>query len=383
MFRTGDAAELASADEVAELRRRVAELETLRDRVTELESLRNRVAELEAENAELFVLQQVFTTISSSLSVDDILSTIMRGIHEALHFRRVILFDVADDTLRRRLETGTGGMVRASDETGPVTCGPVLLRMLDAESLEFHIGEGADGEAPVPDPHGQYIMLTLVSRETVRGLFYVDGAPSGHVTESHLRVLLDFSSQGALAIENARLLSETKRLLEETQRLAATDPLTGLPNRRALEELLVHEIHNAIRYDEPLAFAMFDLDDLKKINDSGGHAAGDRALVAFANILKRVSRKGDVVARFAGDEFSLIMARTDREAASIGVERIFKALNEEGLHCSIGVALLPQDGREKDAIFYAADEALYVAKKSGKNRFVFSDTIRRGADGPV
>lgn len=363
MSRAGDTPEL------------VAENEELRKQVAELEELRKRIAELEAEYDELFVLQQVFATLNSTLNIDDILSTVLRGIHEALRFRRVVLFDVQQGTIRRRLETGPDGLLAHTGETTELRMTAALRRILE-RGLDFHVGTPDDEQSPIDAPRGEFCMLSLVSRDTVRGVLYVDDAPTGQISDSHVRMLLNFANQAAIALENARLYGETKRLLEVTQRLAATDPLTGLANRRALEDLLEHEIHNSSRHGHTLAYAIFDLDDLKKINDSQGHAGGDAALRNFANVIKAGSRRGDIVARYAGDEFVLVMSQTNRAAAQLGIERIFQMLEREGIRSTVGIAMLPADGTTERELFYAADEALYEAKKRGKNRFLFHDGIQ-------
>ncbi len=342
--------------------------------VAEIEELRRRVARLETENAELLVLQQVFSTINSTLNIDDILSTVLRGVHVALHVQRAILFDVEDGFLKRRLETDPQGEPVRPTSTNRAMPGRQVGKLLVRES-DFFIGSAGDGEAPVDDPRGIYCVVPLISRGTIRGVLYVDEATAQTPPENSIRALLHFAAQAAVAMENARLYNETKRLLEETRHLASTDPLTGLANRRALEELLEHEIHNALRHAQPLLYAIFDLDDLKRINDTDGHAAGDQALRTFAKTLKSVSRKGDIVARYAGDEFVLAMTQTARAAAHAALQRFAASLNRAGIRCSIGAAMLPADARDAAGLFRAADIALYHAKKQGKNRFVFYDTV--------
>jgi diguanylate cyclase (GGDEF)-like protein len=100
---------------------------------------------------------------------------------------------------------------------------------------------------------------------------------------------------------------------------------------------------------------------------------GDLALKRFANVLKKTSRKGDIVARYAGDEFVVVMTKTDRNAAQRAVDRIIAALRRNGLQSSIGVAMFPGDGIDGQTLFFAADEALYHAKQSGKNTYRFFD----------
>jgi diguanylate cyclase (GGDEF)-like protein len=346
----------------------LAEIERLRSRIAMLEAERDEYAQ---QNAELFVLQQVFSTINSTLDINDILSMVLRGVTEALKFNRVILFDVDEHgNVIRRLEGDGNGTVLHSTDAFAYLPNSTLQDVAHGV-LQVAFGSDADPDKPLEDTQGSYCIAPLVARDVVRGMLYVDQPPGDEVTENQLRVLLDFAAQAAIAVENARLYEETRRLLEETQRLALTDTLTGIPNRRALNEMLDRELHTSERYDTPFAFIILDLDDLKKINDSGGHSLGDLALKRFANVLKKTARKGDIVARYAGDEFVVVMTKTDRAAAERGVERILGALRRNGLQSSIGVSMFPLDGTEGQTLFFAADEALYHAKQSGKNTYRF------------
>jgi diguanylate cyclase (GGDEF)-like protein len=348
----------------------VAEIERLRSRIAMLEAERDEYAE---QNAELFVLQQVFSTINSTLDINDILSMVLRGVTEALKFNRVILFDLDEhrNVIRRLEADGNGTVLHAADAFDYLPNS--TLHDVAQGVLQVAYGRASDPDKPLADTEGSYCIAPLVARDVVRGMLYADRSPKADVTENQLRVLLDFAAQAAIAVENARLYDETRRLLEETQRLALTDTLTGISNRRALNELLERELHTSERYDTPFAFIILDLDDLKKINDSGGHSIGDLALKRFANVLKKTARKGDIVARYAGDEFVVVMTKTDREAARRGVERIMTALRRNGLQSSIGVAMFPADGIDGQTLFFAADEALYHAKQSGKNAYRFFD----------
>lgn len=345
-------------------------LDTLRARISELEA---RLAEIEAErnelareNSELLVFQQVLSTINSSLEIDDILSIVLRGVQEALRFRRVVLFDIADGRPRRRLETNEEGTVVAA-RSGDFE-DTTALRAVVAKRLDYHVGTPGDGESPAGKPSGAYALVPMISRDVIRGVLYVEDAPTEQIEDTHLRMLLDFGAQAAIAIENAQLLAET-------QRLAMTDPLTGLFNRRALEQMLDRELHNAERYNAGLAYIIFDLDDLKSINDKGGHGAGDVALKRLADGLRTSSRKGDIVARYAGDEFVVVMTNTSRAATQRGLERIFRNLGIHSVRASSGVAVFPHDGADAGALFHAADAALYAAKQAGKNRYFFFDAI--------
>jgi len=349
---------IALREEIALLRRRVSSLELERD-------------EFAQQNSGLFVLQQVFSSMNSTLEIDDILAMVLRGVHEALHFGRVVLFEVRDGVPSRRLETDPGGTVVHSPDPDALRRTPAFASMV-AGTLELKEGAAEEDDSPLDDAEGIYCMVPLISRNTVRGILYVDRPPDSAISETNVQLLWDFAAQAAIAMENARLYSETKRLLEETQRLASTDPLTGLANRRALNELMERELHNAERYGAPLAFLVLDLDDLKKINDGLGHHAGDEALRSFAEILRANARRGDIVARYAGDEFVLVMAQTDRIATEAILRRIYAAMDRSELHCSAGIALFPRHGADATTLFAAADRALYEAKLAGKNRFRFA-----------
>jgi diguanylate cyclase (GGDEF)-like protein len=353
------------------------EVERLRARIAALENERDEYAQ---QNAELFVLQQVFSTINSTLEINDILSMVLRGVVESLKFKRVVLFDVGDDDIIvRRLECDENGVVNLAVDGLEYRANSTLVDVSQSK-LQLAYGSADDADAPLDDARGSYCVAPLVARDVVRGLLYADDPPGEEITENQLRVLLDFASQAAIAVENARLYEETRRLLEETQRLANTDSLTGIPNRRALSDLLERELHTSERYDTAFAFVILDLDDLKKINDSGGHSLGDLALKRFAQVLKKNARKGDICARYAGDEFVLIMTQSDRDQTARGVERIMSALRRNGLASSIGVAMFPGDGIDAQTLFFAADEALYQAKQAGKNQYRFYRRTKGGGD---
>jgi diguanylate cyclase (GGDEF)-like protein len=345
------------------------ELADLRRRITVLEAERDDYAQ---QNAELFVLQQVLSTMNSTLEIDDILATVLRGVHEALGFGRVVLFEVNDDIATRRLETGEDGAIVASADPRAVRDSVTFGTMI-AGASEFAVGVAGDGEAPIDDGEGAYCLAPLVSRERVLGILYADRPAQREIGEQQVRMLLEFAAQAAISMQNAQLYGETKRLLEETQQLAGTDSLTGLANRRALGELLGRELHNAHRYSVPLAYLVIDLDDLKAINDARGHRAGDEALRSFATILGASARRGDMVARYGGDEFVMVLVHADALGAQAVLRRLYGTLAASPeLRCSAGVAIFPRHGADAAALFASADRALYEAKQAGKNQFRFA-----------
>ncbi|MEZ5332825.1 MAG: GGDEF domain-containing protein [Thermoanaerobaculia bacterium] len=168
-------------------------------------------------------------------------------------------------------------------------------------------------------------------------------------------------------------------LAEHTRQLAGTDPLTGLLNRRGFREAALRAVAQALRARRPLAVVLADIDRFKTINDEWGHAAGDEALQAFAAKLRRGRRVTDLVARIGGEEFVLLLPHAGAEEAVAIAERIRVDLSDEGLRvgdrqipltASFGVAALGEGVQQLDDLLREADDALYRAKESGRDRVV-------------
>ena len=157
---------------------------------------------------------------------------------------------------------------------------------------------------------------------------------------------------------------------------ALRDPLTGLANRRAFEQRLPDEVERSERYRRPLSLLMIDLDDFKRVNDTRGHIAGDAVLVEVARQLRREMRAPDMVVRLGGEEFVMVLPETD-EVAAFGLAerlraRILESSASDGVTVSIGVASTPKAASTAVGLIHTADEALYEAKRSGKNRTVIA-----------
>jgi diguanylate cyclase (GGDEF)-like protein len=173
-----------------------------------------------------------------------------------------------------------------------------------------------------------------------------------------------------------------RALSDRLAALSTTDPLTGIPNRRALDDHLEDELARARRYGTPLAVVMLDLDHFKRLNDRHGHAAGDAVLRQVASVLDAEKRRGDTIARFGGEEFVAILSHADEAAAQGWAERVKGRLASMAIEvggtilrvtASFGVAgCLPGDSgfAGGESLLAAADRALYVAKARGRNRVV-------------
>lgn len=224
----------------------------------------------------------------------------------------------------------------------------------------------------------------LLTREQIlERLWQIDG--SGHQFETRqIRkdgVVIDVElSNSATIFEGHKLIScicrditERKTLEDEIYRYATTDTLTGLFNRRTFEQRLNNEIALAKRYDTPLSLVMYDFDRFKKINDSFGHAEGDKVLVQSARLVRGDLRASDVVVRWGGEEFMVLAPQTDLARATALAEKLRGVIeahhfsSEFSVTASFGVTeFVSQDDR--DQLLKRVDDALYLAKDRGRNR---------------
>jgi diguanylate cyclase (GGDEF)-like protein len=234
---------------------------------------------------------------------------------------------------------------------------------------EQRTGSEDDDDVPHAGVRGSYVLSPLRERGRVVALLYAD-------TLRDDVELADAASAAAYALDIAGIVRANLSLSAELGALARTDMLTGLPNRRVFEERLEEELHRSARSRRRFGLAILDLDRFKSINDGHGHAAGDEALKAFAQVLRRQARHVDFPARFAGDEFALILTDVDTFKATAIVNRILDGVRKVrlssgmALTSSVGVTLsYPIDTAE--SILERADAALYQAKHLGRDRAAF------------
>jgi diguanylate cyclase len=169
--------------------------------------------------------------------------------------------------------------------------------------------------------------------------------------------------------------------LEQISELVREDQLTGALNRRGLDESLDRELKRADRSKSAVSVAMLDIDNFKQLNDSLGHQAGDRALVHLTQVIKETLRPADSVGRYGGEEFLIVLPDSDLQAAMEAMQRLQRDLTKKFfLHnnerilvtFSAGVALRGEN-EDADDVIGRADKAMYIAKKTGKNRVVMAE----------
>lgn len=233
-----------------------------------------------------------------------------------------------------------------------------------------------------PDWVGSIIGIPLKFNDNVVGVMNLSRSTTGAFSSSELRLLGLLADQAAVAISNASLH-------QMVSQQAYSDTTTGLPNRRALDERLEQEMLNARRTNSFLAVVMMDLDGFKVVNDTHGHLIGDQVLRTLFNYLATGLRSSDFLARYGGDELTLILSQTDPSSTRIVVEKIlekvsqfyFDAPNGDKIRIGLsgGIALYPVHALTAADLVRAADEALYRAKKHQRGSFL----IARGFTGEL
>ncbi len=177
---------------------------------------------------------------------------------------------------------------------------------------------------------------------------------------------LDYLSNQRHEIEHPVFISRPS--MESIARMALEDPLTRVANRSAVLVRLEDEIHRYERHGTPCSLLLIDIDNFSRINNSRGHDAGDKAVIAFADAIMQSLRTVDLCGRFGGDEFMVLLPDTGAPEAGQVAERILSRVRESGLTCSIGIASCPEHGMQVATILSTADKALYAAKNHGKDQ---------------
>src|SRR3954465_14563940 len=215
----------------------------------------------------------------------------------------------------------------------------------------------------------------VIGHVAVTGVTYALALASVPGSDRAQRWRLLFGVVVVIALMAAVLRERVNRLIARLADAARTDPLTGLLNRRGLQELMEVETERALRSSRPLSIVVGDLDHFKHLNDRSGHAAGDLALRRFGEIAVSASRRIDAVARIGGEEFALLLPDTEQHAAYLLAERLRRAVKEPSAvqdlpSASLGVASFPSHAADAEALMHAADQALYAAKALGRDRSV-------------
>jgi diguanylate cyclase (GGDEF)-like protein len=305
-------------------------------------------------------LYEIAQALGSSLGVPDAMALIQEKVNRLVPFVTCALF-LGDDTEGYVCRYAHGPGTEALLKWAPRSWSEIALRLPSCAA-----GRGAHGEeltSLLPCP------LRFEGR-LIGGLVIYHESPSCF-TDEHRRVLGRVSEQAAAVIFNSTRF-------EQTQHESHTDPLTGLANRRSLDLQFAAGLALAARAKHSVGVVVLDLDRLKEINDTYGHEAGDRALRAIGGVLKSTVRQNDLCARFAGDEFVVVLWDCSPEHEARRVQELQAAVGaypfeprpgvRVSLSISAGPARFPLDGRTFDELLAAADARMYRDKAGRRSR---------------
>jgi diguanylate cyclase (GGDEF)-like protein len=324
----------------------------------------------------------VSSRLTESRSIDSILQSVCEGIREALKFQKVSidLLDKADGRFHVRAASGWAvGDLTLTSPTSIRAIEPLFDPEFEVEGCFLVPGEEAQARVVGYEPtyssvangrgpnawNHHWLLVPLYDRERdVIAVIWVDD-PEDRLIPSRdsLKALRMFANQATTALDSMAQF-------EEMRFLADHDPLTRLGNRRSFMARLELETQRALRYGTPFALLVCDLDGFKEVNDRHGHLVGDEALERVAVVLRDALRSSDGAYRLGGDEFGLILVEASAEVAQDVVQRVSAALAFEhderlrGLRASFGVAVCPEQGVTPSALFNAADQAMYGAKRA-------------------
>ncbi len=318
----------------------------------------------------------------------DVLTEMIRAVNASLEPERVA------DAIVVRVSTwipAPGWLVVASTEDGEIrslasrgipapleAAAQAIGELVARSTTPFYSADiAADSRVPKAESRHPPVAAIGVPLEcrgrTVGAVIGIDRTPSARepkLAAATLSALRNVLEPGAFALDNGMRM-------QRAEALSVTDDLTQLYNSRYLSQVLRRETKRASRSGRPLSLLFMDLDGFKAINDTHGHLYGSRALIEAAGVIRQCARETDVVSRFGGDEFAIILPDTGSEGAAAVGERIRERVNArqflqgDGLNIhltvSVGVATLPDVAASTEGLIQAADEAMYHVKEHGKN----------------
>lgn len=340
-------------------------------------SLKTSVDRLEAHAKELEVLNSISSAVTQSIDLEKVLKDVLAYLSKlelistdgrALIFladeskkqlRLAAYQEVSEDFIRSEEVVNYGnGLCGISAETGEIIISPDCLSdKRQSRGCESFVKHG-------------HIILPLKVRGKLVGVLCLFTTPLQEVSDRVIHLYKTIADIISVAIENAKIHKTTLEI-------ARTDGLTGLYNHTEFQHMLELEVQRAKRYGREFSLLMLDIDFFKNFNDTYGHQTGDDILKAISQNIKKEVRVMDVSARYGGEEFAVILPETPLQFGVQVAERLCKTVSCRMFHIqgsnvqvtlSIGVASFPADAKTSDDLIKKADQALYLAKNSGRNK---------------
>lgn len=343
------------------------------------EKLARSLAEVQERNQEITFLSQMSSFLQTCATSEEACTAIARFGPQLFPTEAGVIYMFHASRNYVEHAASWGGANPHEDMFQPTDCWALRRGRLHAVGEKnnamvcAHVARHGDDTQP-------YICAPMMAQGETLGLLYLQAHPAA----GGAAPLSDGKQQLATAVaEQIALALSNLKLRETLRQQSVRDPLTGLYNRRFLEEALDRELARLERKNLPLALIMIDVDNFKSFNDTFGHEAGDAVLRDLGGILQRYVRGGDIACRYGGEEFTVILPEATIETGRQRAEILREAMRELRLvhdgkslgavTLSLGVAASPENGRKREHLLQAADAALYEAKDGGRNRVVVSN----------
>lgn len=373
---------LGNCYEVAELRR---EVDRLREQYESLESeyqeekrlnsttgVQHSKFKMEHNDKEKLVYE-ISNAVRSSLDIQDVLATAVTKIGKAFLLSRCMVIWPMPDSDEFTVYEYHDEAVAPAEQIFSTEQGKTFVHLASTKTAPHDFCDDSEQEAFDKQFLRNFGFLSgmlvplIYHNRNIGSMFLQDCMTPREWSIDNTALIGSLADLITVAIEHANMHEEKKKQ-------AVTDGLTGISNRRHFNETFTREFERAKRYGTPLSLVVVDLDYLKKINDTYGHHVGDEAIKSIGAVLSKSCRAVDTAARFGGEEFCLLLPDTDQADALNLAERVRKLINETSIEgpgfisASVGVATYPNHANEQDELFEAADQALYAAKTSGRNK---------------
>jgi diguanylate cyclase (GGDEF)-like protein len=329
--------------------------------------------ELLKRNKELIIINTLSSAFISSENMDLVMEDLIDKVLLITDFHTGWLMMNDDQHSRLIASRGVSPHVQKYIAEGGLDT--LCINALKIQDPLYIVEPSVISEFPVLHEEGLIFLaaIPLISNNRTMGLLFL-------ASKMDRDFDFDFAALLSLVGNHVSHIIDKIKLFQETKRLAITDGLTGLYNSRYFYKYLDLEIARTKRYGNSFSLVLFDIDDFKKLNDTYGHQSGDEVLQHLARILKSISRETDIVVRFGGEEFIIILPNTSEEDAIALAHRVLDATQdmkiaisdkeEVSITLSGGIASYPQNASSAKALLNAADNAMYAAKAAGKNTII-------------
>jgi diguanylate cyclase (GGDEF)-like protein len=339
-----------------------------------LDSLNESTTELERFQRRIETIYEASRALGALLNQREISNEVLSIVENVLGYETcsIKLLDRKQQKLREIARIQMGKRLFANLPQNVAVTGLLAGAIENIKTLRIGELDDANSYAPLTLGTQSLLVVPLVSQGEAIGLLVAESLAADHFSDSDEKVFSVLAAEAAMAYENARLH-------EELEKLAVTDELTGIYNYRFFNERLCEEKRRARRYRQPLSLLMVDIDWFKQYNDNYGHQAGNAVLKGVADMIRASIRDTDILCRYGGEEFVVILPQTEAAEARRVAERVRANIEKSAfglapdepvvsLTVSVGITTYPDNGESPERLVQIVDQAMYRAKEMGRNK---------------